>query len=219
MQQKTVTLRQPVISTEVKRKLVYLNQRRQVGILGGTFNPPHLGHLIMADQVLKQLGLEKVLFMLDNQPPHVDQKQTIPSTFRKDMVNLAILDNLNFELETLELERGGKSYTYDTIRELKLRHPDTDYYFIIGGDMVAYLPKWYKIESLIKMVHFVGVRRQDYAVHSPYPVIWVDAPLIDISSSNVRQRVRTNRSIHYLVPNAVEDYIYDKGLYVHDKNK
>nr|WP_236700804.1 nicotinate-nucleotide adenylyltransferase [Agrilactobacillus composti] len=205
------------MSTEVQRKLINLNHRRQVGILGGTFNPPHLGHLVMADQVMKQLALEKVLFMPDSQPPHVDEKQTISGKLRQAMVERAIFDNLNFELETAELQRGGVSYTYDTIKILKQRHPDTDYYFIIGGDMVAYLPKWHRIDELVKLVRFVGVRRRDFSVHTPYPVIWVDSPLIDISSSTIRQRVANHQSIHYLVPEGVEDYIYEKGLYVERK--
>ncbi|MCH4170611.1 MAG: nicotinate-nucleotide adenylyltransferase [Lactobacillus sp.] len=205
------------MSTEVQRKLINLNHRRQVGILGGTFNPPHLGHLVMADQVMKQLALEKVLFMPDSQPPHVDEKQTISGELRQAMVERAIFDNLNFELETAELQRGGISYTYDTIKILKQRHPDTDYYFIIGGDMVAYLPKWHRIDELVKLVRFVGVRRRDFSVHTPYPVIWVDSPLIDISSSMIRQRVVNHQSIHYLVPEGVENYIYEKGLYLERK--
>lgn len=217
MQTRTTTLKQPVISTEVQRKLINLNHRRQVGILGGTFNPPHLGHLVMADQVMKQLALEKVLFMPDSQPPHVDEKQTISGELRQAMVERAIFDNLNFELETAELQRGGISYTYDTIKILKQRHPDTDYYFIIGGDMVAYLPKWHRIDELVKLVRFVGVRRRDFSVHTPYPVIWVDSPLIDISSSMIRQRVVNHQSIHYLVPEGVENYIYEKGLYLERK--
>jgi nicotinate-nucleotide adenylyltransferase len=217
VQTRTTTLKQPVISTEVQRKLINLNHRRQVGILGGTFNPPHLGHLVMADQVMKQLALEKVLFMPDSQPPHVDEKQTISGELRQAMVERAIFDNLNFELETAELQRGGISYTYDTIKILKQRHPDTDYYFIIGGDMVAYLPKWHRIDELVKLVRFVGVRRRDFSVHTPYPVIWVDSPLIDISSSMIRQRVVNHQSIHYLVPEGVENYIYEKGLYLERK--
>lgn len=217
MQTGTVTLKQPVISTEVQRKLMNMDKRRQVGILGGTFNPPHLGHLIMADQVMKQLSLEKVLFMPDNQPPHVDEKKTIPANYRKEMVARAIADNPNFELETMEMDRGGISFTYDTMKLLKERHPDTDYYFIIGGDMVAYLPKWHKIDELVKLVHFVGVRRHHFAVRSNYPIIWVDAPLIDISSSGIRARVQHMQSIHYLVPESVEAYIYEKGLYLAKK--
>lgn len=217
MQTRTVTLKQPVITTEVQKKILNLNKRRQVGILGGTFNPPHLGHLIMADQVSQQLDLEKVLFMPDNLPPHVDEKKTISGDIRKAMVQRAIMDNPKFELEAIELQRGGISYTYDTIKALKQRHPDTDYYFIVGGDMVAYLPKWHEIDALMKLVRFVGVRRRNYSVHSDYPIIWVDSPLIDISSSAIRQRIKCQQSIHYLVPESVESYIYEKGLYLDKK--
>lgn len=217
MQTRTVTLKQPVITTEVQKKILNSNKRRQVGILGGTFNPPHIGHLIMADQVMQQLDLEKVLFLPDYQPPHVDQKKTIDANYRKEMVSRAIIDNPKFELETIELQRGGISYTYDTIKMLKQRHPETDYYFIIGGDMVAYLPKWHEIDALMKLIRFVGVRRRNFAVHSNYPIIWVDSPLIDISSSAIRKRVKNQQSIHYLVPDSVESYIYEKGLYLDEK--
>lgn len=187
--------------------------RKRVGIIGGTFNPPHLGHLLMADQVYHQLGLDGIYFMPSHTPPHRHKKSLMPPTYRREMVQLAIQDHAHFFLETREIERGGKSYTIDTMRELISEHPETDYYFIIGGDMVAYLPQWAEIDALVQMVQFVGVGRPHYEKHSAYPMIWVDSPEIDISSTLLRQKIASGCSVRYLLPDRVLTYISEKGLY------
>ena len=128
--------------------------------LGGNFNPVHNAHLVVADQVRQQLCLDQVLLMPEYEPPHVDAKGTIAEHHRLKMLELAIEGIEGLGIETIELERKGISYTYDTMKFLTEKHPDTDYYFIIGGDMVDYLPTWYRIDDLMKMVNFVGVRRQ-----------------------------------------------------------
>ncbi len=199
--------------TKVKPEVMFGSQKKRVGLLGGTFNPLHTGHLILAEQVCSQLGLDKVVFLPDNLPPHVDTKSAISAKDRIQMVQLGIIDNQNFEVDTIEVDRGGVSYTYDTVKELQARHPDIDYYFIIGGDMVEYLPKWNKIDQLIKIIKFVGVRRSGSKTQSPYPILWVDVPKIDISSTLVRDKVKQGCSIRYLVPDAVEEYIKKEGLY------
>ena len=111
------------------------------------------------------------------------------------------------EIETIELERKGISYTYDTMKLLNERDPDTDYYFIIGADMVDYLPKWYRIDELVEMVQFVGVQRPRYKAGTSYPVIWVDVPLMDISSSMVREFIAQGRTPNFMLPKPVLDYI------------
>lgn len=196
-----------------KTKPITQNHRKRVGILGGTFNPVHNGHLIIAEQVRDQLGLDKVYFMPDANPPHVDPKFAIDAKDRVAMVNLAISNNTKFEVEMTEILRGGVSYSYDTMLELTRRHPENQYYFIIGGDMVNYLPKWYRIGDLIKLVSFVGVKRDGYTPASKYPIIWVDVPYIDISSTLIRSKVRQHQSIRYLVPDAVLKYIKENRLY------
>ena len=188
-------------------------KRKQVGILGGTFNPVHLAHLVMADQAGKNLGLDEVYLMPSYQPPHVDEKKTIDASHRLKMLELAIADNPFLKIETIELTRKGKSYTYDTMKALTQNNPETDYYFIIGGDMVEYLPKWYKIDELVTMVNFVGIQRTAYTTETPYPVIWVDVPEIDISSTKIRQKIQQGCSVRYLVPDKVIDYIQKEGLY------
>ena len=173
------------LEPEVKDK-----KRKQIGILGGNFNPVHNAHLVVADQVRQQLGLDQVLLMPEYEPPHVDKK------------------------ETIELERKGISYTYDTMKLLTEQHPDTDYYFIIGADMVDYLPKWYRIDELVELVQFVGVQRPRYKAGTSYPVIWVDVPLMDISSSMVRDFLSQGRTPNFLLPQSVLDYIEKEGLYL-----
>ena len=182
------------LEPEIKDK-----KRKQVGILGGNFNPVHNAHLIVADQVRQQLGLDQVRLMPEYQPPHVDKKETIPEHHRLKMLELAIDGIEGLAIETIELERKGISYT--------------DYYFIIGADMVDYLPKWYRIDELVDMVQFVGVQRPRYKAGTSYPVIWVDVPLMDISSSMVRDFIAQGRKPNFLLPKPVLDYIEKEGLY------
>lgn len=202
------------VQTLTARPLTQANCRRQVGLLGGNFNPVHTTHLLIADQVGRALGLESVLLMPEFLPPHVDQKKTIAAKDRLAMLERAVADNPLLGIETCELQRQGKSYSYDTIKELKEKNPDVDYYFIIGGDMVAYLPKWYKIDELMQLVQFVGVRRPGYPVTSTYPLIWVDVPSMDLSSTMIRKKVAQGCSVRYYVPEAVREYIMEKGLYL-----
>ncbi|MEJ6400511.1 nicotinate-nucleotide adenylyltransferase [Nicoliella lavandulae] len=199
------------------KTLTQLIHRREggqnIGLLGGTFNPVHTGHLIVADQVRSQLGLDQVLLMPDAIPPHVDKKSAINATDRVNMLRLATETNPHLGIELAEIIRGGKSYSYDTIRELTNHFPNNNYYFIIGGDMVEYLPKWHKINELIKMVQFVGVKRSGYPITSHYPIVWVDVPMIDISSTLIRNKIRQNQSVKYLIPDAVDQYIKENHLY------
>ena len=197
------------LEPEVKDK-----KRKQIGILGGNFNPVHNAHLVVADQVRQQLGLDQVLLMPEYEPPHVDKKETIDEQHRLKMLELAIEGIEGLGIETIELERKGISYTYDTMKLLTEQHPDTDYYFIIGADMVDYLPKWYRIDELVELVQFVGVQRPRYKTGTSYPVIWVDVPLMDISSSMVRDFLAQGRTPNFLLPQSVLDYIEKEGLYL-----
>ena len=203
------------ILTKAKPEIQTNYPKRHVGILGGTFNPIHLGHLVIAEQVCSQLKLSKVLFLPDKIPPHrgVEKTKPIDSKDRIEMIKLAIEDNMHFDLDLTDVNRGGVSYTYETIKILKELNPNTEFYFIIGGDMVENLPKWSHIDELTQMIHFVGVCRKGFEKSSKYPILWVNTPELEISSSMIRDAVKTNRSIKYLVPKAVEEYIKDKGLY------
>lgn len=191
-----------------------VERQKRIGILGGTFNPPHLGHLIMAEQVCQQLDLDEVWFMPTAKPPHAPGKQTIASIHRVEMVKRAIDDNPKFKLQAYEVNRGGKNYSIDTMRHLVETYPQVTFYFIVGEDSVNDLPTWKDFEALLNLVQFVGVKRPGYQQsHHALPVIWVDAPLIEISSTDIRLRVYLDQSIRYQVPDAVAQYIYQEKLY------
>lgn len=210
-------LKQQVMSnvqTFVEVKEQRNSKKKQVGILGGNFNPVHIAHLIMADQVGRSIGLEKVYLMPSNEPPHVDPKETIDVSDRLKMLELAIADNPLLDIEKSEINRQGKSYTYETMKILTEKYPDTDFYFILGGDMVEYLPKWYKVDELMQLVQFVGVKRPNYPTETSYPIIWIDVPDMNISSTDLRKKIAQGCSVNYLLPENVLHYIQEKGLYL-----
>ncbi|MED4969612.1 nicotinate-nucleotide adenylyltransferase [Geobacillus sp. NFOSA3] len=186
---------------------------RKIGIFGGTFDPPHYGHLLMANEVLHALQLSEIWFMPNRIPPHKQHEQVTKSEDRLRMLELAIADHPRFHIETIELEREGPSYTYDTIRQLLSMHPDHEFYFIIGADMVEYLPHWYKIAELIQLVTFVGVKRPGFSTETSYPIMEVEVPQFAVSSSMIRDRVRKGQTIRYLVPECVRLYIEERKLY------
>src|SRR5699024_10734487 len=172
----------------------------------------HLGHLIIAEYVREELGLEEVWFIPTYEPPH-KQNAKIGVNQRVAMLERAIKNHSSFKLNNIEINRFGKSYTIDTILKLKQKNSNHKYYFIIGGDMVEYLPHWKQIDDLIHYLTFVGVKRAGYSLESPYPITKVDVPLIDISSTMVRNRVNDGKSIKYLVPESVYSYIKEYRLY------
>ena len=172
----------------------------------------------MADQVRDQLDLDKILFLPTAEPPHSSvDKKTIAAEQRVHMLDLATMDNADFEVERIEVETGGKNYTYNTMKTLIDLYPAVDFYFIVGADMIADMPTWYKIDQLVEIVQFVGVNRPGYVSDTDYPIIMVDVPLVDVSSSMLRKKVAMNCSIKYLVPEPVRKYIAQEGLYLDDK--
>ncbi|MFL6560237.1 MAG: nicotinate-nucleotide adenylyltransferase, partial [Bacillus sp. (in: firmicutes)] len=129
------------------------------------------------------------------------------------MLELAISGNDAFRVETIELDRQGPSYTVDTMKMINAQYSDHQFFFIIGADMIEYLPKWHKIEELINLVQFVGVERPEYNSRTEYPVLYVDVPAIDVSSSMIRDRVKSRQTVRYLLPDSVIQYIEEKHLY------
>lgn len=187
----------------------------KIGILGGNFNPIHHAHLFIADQIQQLLELDEVQLMPENEPPHVDAKTTISAQHRVEMLTLAIQDYPKLTLNLSEIERGGKSYTYDTMAKMTAEHPENEYFFIIGGDMVDYLEKWYRIDALMQLVKFVAVARDGTVLTAPkYPVQMVALPLLNISSSYIRQSLKVGRRPNFLLPSAVLDYIDNNSLYL-----
>lgn len=186
---------------------------KRIGILGGTFDPPHIGHLIIANEVLSAFDLDEIWFMPNQEPPHKKKSNATQDVDRVNLLKLAISGHPNFKIELIELERVGPSYTYETMKILTGIHKDIQFYFIIGADMIEYLPKWHSIDKLIKLVQFVGVQRPGFETKSAYPILYVDVPEMEISSSLIRQRIKEGKTIRYLVPDRVWDYIEEKGLY------
>ncbi|MHC0035839.1 nicotinate-nucleotide adenylyltransferase [Pseudoneobacillus sp. C159] len=186
---------------------------KKIAIMGGTFDPPHIGHLIMANEVFFRLKLDEVWFMPNGQPPHKQKKSNSTNDDRLEMLRLAIDDHPCFKVEPIELTRSGPSYTIDTIKVLKDQFPNDQFYFIIGADMIEYLPKWHKIDELIQLIRFVGVKRPGYQHETIYPIIDVEAPQVDISSKMIRNRIKNQESIRYLLPERVSEYIKEHHLY------
>ncbi|WP_339250675.1 nicotinate-nucleotide adenylyltransferase [Sporosarcina sp. FSL W8-0480] len=191
---------------------------KKIGLLGGTFNPPHIGHLIIANEVKHALGLDEVRLMPTAIPPHKSNPTDATPEQRLRMVELAVEGTHGLSVSAFEVELGGVSYTYETIKLLKEHEPESDFYFIIGGDMIDMLPKWYKIDELVKIVHFVGVGRPGTSGKSDYPIRMVHIPEIELSSTLIRERVEAKGTIRFLVPEKVEDFIRLEGLYGNPTN-
>ena len=186
---------------------------KKVGLFGGTFNPIHIGHLIMANEVYAALDLDEVRFMPNATAPHKEMATSVTSEQRLLMVELAIEGIPHFKVERFEIERGGVSYTYDTMKAMREREPDVEFYFIIGGDMIDSLHTWYRIDELLELVHFVGVKRPGSQAKTTYKVQMVEAPEINLSSTYIRNRLKQKTRVHFLMPTAVESYIRKEGLY------
>lgn len=185
---------------------------KKIGLLGGTFDPPHNGHLLIAYEVFHALSLDEVWFIPTSIPPHKSYETVSNVQDRLNMLKIALKDHKHFSIQTVELDRSGPSFTIDTVSLLK-RQYNHDFYFIIGGDMIEYLPKWHKIDELMKLVKFVGVGRTGYSSESSYPIINVNTPLFDISSSFIRERIKKNGNTHQLLQRSVRLYIQENDLY------
>ncbi|MFJ7727016.1 nicotinate-nucleotide adenylyltransferase [Neobacillus sp. NPDC097160] len=186
---------------------------KKVGILGGTFDPPHYGHLLIANEVHSALQLDEIWFMPNHEPPHKKKPESVKDEDRLKMLTLAIAGNPVFAIQPIELERGGPSYTVDTMRMLNTEYSDHQFFFIIGADMIEYLPKWHKVDELVNLVQFVGVDRPSYNRQTDYPVLYVDVPAMDVSSSMIRDRMKSGKTVQYLLPDQVIEYIEEKHLY------
>lgn len=185
---------------------------KKIGILGGTFDPPHIGHMIIADDCYDALDLDEVWFIPSQIPPH-KEKANVASEDRLAMVKQAIQERPYFKVKEFELNRVGPSYTIDTMKYINEQFPDVTFYFIIGADMVEYLPHWQAIDELVKLVQFVGVKRPGHSLDTVYPVQFVDSLEMDVSSSLIRSRIKEQRPSEFLMPPAVYQYIKEHKLY------
>ena len=196
----------------------------RIGILGGSFNPPHLAHLVCASEAVAQLGLDRVLLTPVASPPHKDAEQDPGPRERLELCRLAIDGDERLGVCDLEVLRGGPSYTIDTLRELHERTPEDHLTFIVGGDIALGLPSWHEPEAVLGLARLAvaersGAGREDVVAllgerfpDAPPPLVF-DMPRMDISSSLIRGRIAAERPIRYLVPDPVAEHIARRKLY------
>ena len=197
----------------------------KIGVFGGTFDPIHLGHLAIADEAMKLLGLNKVIFMPAGQPYFKDKRTISPAEDRVKMIKLAITDRPAYSISRLEIERPGPSYAVESVAKIKKElNPTDEVFFIMGWDSVMSLHLWHEAEMLIHLCRIVAAPRPRYpkpdlkSLERGLPgiagrVVLMERPLIDISATQIRERVRKHLSINGLVPSAIEGYIRENGLY------
>jgi nicotinate-nucleotide adenylyltransferase len=183
---------------------------KKIGIFGGTFDPIHHGHLILARDAAETLQLETVIFVPAAISPHKLEREPTSPAIRLEMLRAAIEGEPLFSLDAMELERPSPSYAVDTIEVLRQREPTAEFFFLIGEDNVARLPTWHRFLELSKMVQFVVLDRSGLRTGHPYPTI---RRHLDISATDIRNKVASGRSIRYLVPPAVETIIRERQLY------
>jgi nicotinate-nucleotide adenylyltransferase len=189
--------------------------RGRIGIFGGTYDPPHLGHLIVASEVCGALDLDRLLLIPAASPPHKRGRVHASAEQRLEMVRLAAEGDDRFLVSDLELRRSGASYTVDTLRELTQRHPGAQLFLTVGVDQLREFGTWREPEEIARLARLGVVERAGERVPREfgYPVHEVPIPRIDISATEVRRRVRVGESIRYLVPEPVREYIAREGLY------
>ena len=203
----------------------------RLAIMGGTFDPIHMGHLRMAHAVQQQLAFDRVVFLPSYIPPHKQTRSDFASwQDRLAMVELAVQNYADFVVSSLEFDRGGVSYTYDTVNHMQELWPDAAIYLIIGEDSLTQLYTWYRALDLLRLVYFVAAERpgyegevgvarltKAYGSWAAEKIIHAEVPETAISSTEIRKRLREGKPIRGMVPMAVEQYIYERGLYRAEK--
>jgi nicotinate-nucleotide adenylyltransferase len=193
----------------------------RIGIFGGTFNPPHYGHLIVAEFIREEVGLDKIIFIPCSIPPHKQNNEYLSQIaspeHRFEMVKLAITGNKFFEVSDIEINRGGVSYTIDTVNYFVSNFPEEKFYLLIGADQFAEFHTWRKPDEIVQKVNLIVFNRPGFVIpqteFSRFAT-FITIPNIEISASTIRKRIRHGKSIKYLVPPAVEEYILANKLYI-----
>ena len=197
----------------------------RLGVMGGTFDPVHHGHLVAASEASHLLGLDEVVFVPTGKPYKKDVTSVSPAEHRYLMTVLATTSNPHFDVSSIEMDRPGPSYTIDTIYELRRQYGEnTDLFFITGADAIAEIPTWDRIEELLGLCQFIAATRPGFLPNvdnikeyfgelGSARIHRLETPELEISSTNIRDRLKRGFSIKYIVPPAVEDYIYKEGLY------
>ncbi len=191
--------------------------KRRLGVMGGTFDPIHHGHLVAASEVAAQFQLDEVVFVPTGQPWQKSHRKVSPAEDRYLMTVIATAENPQFSVSRIDIDRGGPTYTVDTLRDLRALNPDTDLFFITGADALAQLLTWRDSEELFSLAHFIGVTRPGHHLTDPgLPeggVSLVEVPALAISSTDCRARVAKGEPIWYMVPDGVVRYIDKRELY------
>jgi nicotinate-nucleotide adenylyltransferase len=196
----------------------------QIGLFGGTFDPPHIGHLILSSEACAQLGLDRLLWILTPKPPHKVGQAITPLEHRLAMVKLAITDNPMFELSTIDVDRPAPHFALDTVRMISKQNPTAELTYIMGGDSLRDLPSWNQPADLVAELDLIGVMHRPGdsidlpALERTIPglatkVRFVEAPLLDIAAKEIRQRIVDGRPFRYFLPPAVYNYIVEQDLY------
>ncbi len=195
----------------------------RIGILGGTFDPPHLGHLILGEYAADALALSQVLFVPAADPPHKQDEFKLPVIHRLAMLERALAGNERFTVSRIDIDRPGPHYSLDMVQIVKEQFPQAELFFVMGGDSLRGLPKWHRPADFIQHCKLAVMRRPDDDVRSDMHetvlpglaarVVMLDAPLIDISSTQITERLEAGYSIRYLVPEVVRAYIETNQLY------
>jgi len=196
---------------------------RRLGLFGGTFDPPHFGHLVVAQDAVERLALDRLLFVVAGLPPHKVGQRLSPPELRLEMVRAAVAGNPAFGVSAVEMERHGPTYTVDTLRTLREMHPKTELFFLLGTDQLAEFHEWREPEDIVSLATLVAMAREGAAVDPVSTMIlpadlkvdFVRIPVtrLDVSSTDIRSRVQEGRSVRYLVPPEVHRIMEDHGLY------
>ena len=184
---------------------------KKIGIFGGTFDPIHHGHLILAREAVETLELDRLLFIPAAISPHKLDRKSAPPEVRLEMVRAATGGEPRFSVDAMEIERPSPSYAFDTVETLRQREPGAELFYLVGEDNIARLPTWHRFSELAKLVQFVVLDRSGLHTAHPYPAV---RRHLDISATDIRKRVASGRSIRYLVPPAVETIIRERQLYL-----
>lgn len=189
-----------------------------VGVFGGTFDPIHLGHLLLAERAREALGLSLVLFLPAAVPPHKLTASITDGRLRREMLDIAIAGNEHFLSSDIELRRPGVSYTVDTLKELQTTYPDDELVLIVGSDTIEDIPAWHKPEEIVRLARLAAAPRPGTPMPTSLPIAdarieAIAMPLLDISSTDIRARVAAGLTIRYLVPAGVEAFIHFHQLY------
>ena len=188
----------------------------RIGVLGGTFDPVHIGHLVLAEEAVNQLGLDRLIFVPTNQPPHKDYSPLADAEDRFIMAKLAVEDNPSFEVSRVEIDRPGKSYSVETLKQLKEEYgPEAEIFLLTGSDSLEELSSWRQIDEVLRLCRFVVAGRPGYPLKNLPPGAGsISITPVNVSSTEIRRRIEQGESIRELLPDKVRKYILEKGLYV-----